>query len=269
MANPKRHLDEVSGVEYNDSKHSSINPINEDFIGLSTGNQSRVDEAKRKKLQFNVDDTYYRLSKYHPNITKEQIYDTYVNTPMIASSKNMGNKEAVYKHTEVNGRDTNNRIMIYDNGVDRNKSNINDVISHEFGHALSHQLLNEQRAKEELDYVNSAFPKELITVPNESERQEESLQTIRQLRSTISGAHNDAIEENLDKIIDSISDDEIIDALFKTNGYTEDRTGSKRRYLKDPKGKWDSNKVKNIRNAMKFVAQNNNTTSSINDNIFV
>lgn len=248
----KSHLFELGGG-------LGINDLNEDMQELSTGNQPSVDAAKQAGYGFNVDDYYYRAQKEHPDITRDQVIQTYTTTPVVASAKNSGITMAKYATDENNPQ--NDRVMMYTNTIDRDiarrkssgdigGSTIQDMIGHEFGHVYKDKLYNGTLTDNENSELITAYGPLLPGLDNE-----ELLSINRELRSNISRMNNNAVEENLDKAIDKISDNELMYQLFNMSGYTR-KGKSNKGTMTLPNGKYDPSKVKNIRKALKDVAYN-------------
>lgn len=270
MANTKKkHLDEMTAAvsaspepSLSTSPNRPMNYINEELSELVNPSvQGNIDNLKSAGYNFNVDDTAYRMKRFHPDITREQVDEVYRSIPIIGSTRHKGNILGAYNGG--NSDPSRDRIMIY-NALNPNE-NFSSTINHEVSHAYLDKLYGGELTQEEHDYLQKAYPTSIFREDEDSDIERHAVN--KQLRGYFSDKYG-AIKEDFDKLItdpESISDDEIMTKYFQLNGYTSDHNNGK--YLQaDPykgansmkkNGVWDPDKVRNIREAMKYVASNN------------
>jgi len=252
MAKPKRSLEDVPGI----NSKGNINKLSNELKEISTGNQARVDEAKTRGVAYNVDDFIYRAKEFHPGLTREQVYDAYVGTPIVASNKN-SNSAGEYKYNPNNQNNDTNRIMVYDKGLDRGNIAIDDNIAHEISHTYKHKLYGNNLTSKEKELLKAAYNDRIFVGNGDDGSMAEQHAANREFRSRLSRAHGNAIGKDLDKVIENTSDDEMMNIYFNLNGYTEDDPfHNSSNYMKRADGSWDSEKIKPMRTALKHVASN-------------
>ena len=262
MAKPKRYLETVPGVDSN----NNINVLSDELKEIRTGNQARVDASKARGVAYNVDDFIYRAKEFHPELTREQVYDVYASTPIIASNKN-SSSAGEYKYNPNDQNDDTNRIMVYDKGLDAGNIAIDDNIAHEISHTYKHKLYGNNLTSKEKELLKAAYNDRIFVGNGDDDSMTEQHAANREFRSRLSRAHGNAIGKDLDKVIENASDDEMMNIYFNLNGYTEDDPfHNSSNYMKRADGSWDSEKIKPIRTALKHVASNNRKFSIKNKN---
>ena len=237
-------------------------------------NQPMIDNIKQQEYNFNVKDYAYRAKKLHPEVTEQQVAAVYNSIPMIASSRRPGRKMGSYNWLTTNdGSESNHRIMVYPNNVNQPEGSIEgwskenalqDIISHETNHSLLHNLFKNQYTPEEEGYLKSAY-EGIFNSNNLSKEQtlQEMRATNQELRRRISRDNGNVTGKDLDKVIDKLSDNNLMWNYFNQSGYTtDDYNGTLKKNAKDITGKWNKQRVNNIKSALKNVAFNNNRFSS-------
>ena len=256
MGKPKRSLEDTPSTN-----KRNINPISEELAELATSpQQSRINAAKASAYAFNVDDMAYRMREFHPEITREQVDDVYRTTPVIASDRSKGRTQGVYN--DGGGDSSRSRIMIYQPDA-MSDYMLQDVLGHESNHAVFDKLYKRKLTEKEKEYLNNAYPEAIFR--EDASSQEERHAVNKQMRNFVSELNGGVTGEGLDRAIEEVPDDVLMEHYFKNmnTGYTNDYNNGNYldidpykgvKFMKTADGKWDSNKVKNIRKAMKHVA---------------
>lgn len=212
-----------------------------------------------------TDDFYYRFSKYHPEVQKEQLEEKYDTVPMYEAPYNKFTTEtsllrvpfgtdAFYtkkvdqersnmvdtylKRMQSRGETDKNFINYMSfvrNAVNPNRGTITFDNSSPYKGSLydfmSHEVRHMYDAEvegltgEEESVLRDAYPHLNLEGAN---WKDEASATNTQLRSNISRRNNGALKEDLDKAIDNTSDQDLYDMYIKQNGYTKDNDYYKR-----------------------------------------
>ena len=256
MAKPRRYLDSVPGID-----KGTVNPISEELAELATSSQQdRINATKASAYAFNVDDMAYRMREFHPEITREQVDNAYRTTPVIASDRYKGRTQALYN--DGGGDSSRSRIMVYKPDT-MSDYKLQDVLGHESNHVVFDKLYKGQLKEKEKEYLSNAYPEAIFRENVDSNEERHAVN--KQMRNFVSDLNGGIIGEGLDKAIDEVPDDVLMEHYFKNmgTGYTEDYNNGKylgvdtykgAKFMKTADGKWDSNKIKNMREAMKHVA---------------
>ena len=268
MPTKRRSLESVPGID-----RGTINPMSEELAELATSSQqNRINTTKASTYAFNVDDMAYRMREFHPEITHEQVDNVYRTTPVIASDRYRGRTQGLYN--DGGGDSSRSRIMIYQPDT-MSDYKLRDVLGHESNHAIYDKLYKGKLTEKEKEYLNNAYPEAIFRENADSNEERHAVN--KQLRNFVSDLNGGIIGEGLDKAIDEVPDDVLMEHYFKNmgTGYTDDYNNGNylgvdsykgAKFMKTADGKWDSNKIKNIRDAMKHVASNNKKFSIKNRN---
>lgn len=225
------------------------NNLNEELAPLaSTTYQPLVNQVKQQAANYNVNDYTYRVQKLHPEITREQVANLYNNTPYIGSDRTPnGTIGGFIQATEDNA---GNRVMLYPSNTSRKvtKKNVSDVMdstaAHETNHLMTNILLGGHNDAEK-DMLWEAYPAGFMFDERGGDYFNEVRATNAQLREAISKKYGNAIGADLDKAIDNITDEDLINLYGNINGYV---TSDYKKHIKK--------RVGAIRKALKNVAYN-------------
>lgn len=286
---PKPVVEQSKRFELNPQKQQVVqqptvvngrNVIPEQLQGINNPNvQKYVDDAKQSLYPFLVDDYYYRASKLHPEITKEQVANAYNSVPYLAGGKyisNSANSRGRYRPQE-RGEDTNtdyaggyirinpenwktyNDLTKRDGDIIFGHDQIpfDQIMMHETGHMYDDYLYGDIHRTN--SYEDALLEDAYRGILGNDVPIEELRQINRELRGKIHLKNKNAIGNNLDDAIKNTKNNALqwmIDA--EGNGYVNKTNANM--YLNSLKksGKYEEQMDK-IRRAMMEVAQQNNS----------
>lgn len=254
-----RHLFAEGGVTNPLMEDPSSTPAitNEysDDIGLLASQkwQPMATQLKQDEAKYNIDDYAYRVQKFHPDITKEQVQQAYNKVPVIGSDRTDDSTVGAYTSGD------NERIMLYPNiwektGKRPNAETVAPSFSHETNHNFYTNLLEQKSTDEEKDLLWGAYrPGFVFSGPDDwNKKVSEMRATNAEIRRKISQQHNNAVGKDLDDAIDNLPNDKLMDIYYNTNAYIQ--KGSEKHMQKN--GQWDPERMKILRTTLKDVAYN-------------
>lgn len=224
-----------------------------------------INQARSTVRPFMTDDFYYRFSKYHPEVQKQQLeekYDTVpiyeapynefsVQSPLLrvpygteafytkkASQEHSNKMDAYLKRMQIRGetdKDSMNYASFARNAINPNRGTITFDSSSPYKDSLYDNMSHEVRHMYDAEVEGLTGEEESIlkkAYPNlsgvGSKWKEEASATNTELRNNISRRNNGVLKEELDRAIDNTSDQDLYDMYIKQNGYTNDNDYYKR-----------------------------------------
>lgn len=205
-----------------------------------------VDKLVTDETAYNVDDYAYRVNKLHPNINKSDVQAVYNNATFNGGTSNTNNIRGYY---------SDNNVTLYNNNL--NKDNSRQTLAHEVNHLYYDKLHKGQLNEQEENYLYDAYTPGIIydTSYGSDSNYSERRATNAELRRRISERNGNVIGADLDRAIDNTSDDDLINMMSNINMYISPDA------KKNLKGNVMGTNIKRtdaVRNALKYVAYNNN-----------
>lgn len=198
-------------------------------------------QYKNNNRTFFLRDFQQRAQKRHPQATPQNVTGVYATTNMIPGTNLGTNVDARYNSKY-------GTISVANPSI--------DTIAHEYGHAMDERLdlsnPNTLGGIQDVNDLKSAYPIIMRNTPADSYPVKEMRAVNTSLRNRIHQDSGMKIGDDLDKYIDSMSEDQIrqaIDAL---------QTG----YIKG-EDIHDTDSVNHIKNALKNVAMNDTPTNGV------
>ncbi len=232
-----------------------------------------INQIRSEVRPFMTEDFSYRFQKFHPNISQNDIEQKYDSTPIYEApyndikqdsymfripygktafytpkvstefKKQFNNRKPLYSKDYFNFvknvLNTKQGTITLDNSQPY-QNDLPDTVSHEIRHMYDHEL--EGITEDEQNILRKAYPN--LNLQEGDDWQKEAISTNTELRNHISRANNGVIKEDLDKVIDNTSDQDLYNMYLSQNGYTGDNNYYKKNKYQEFLDYWKTPKYK-------------------------